>query len=422
MFENANTQGQNGGQQPQQAPKMNIDVKPVAPMPQSSAPQQPVQQTQSSSQRVYTMPEAFLPNMTEGKSGASGKKSGGGIMSGNKKWFVIAPAVIVVVLLIVVLVVLSVQRSANQVAVPQEVSPEAAAVNNAVNTAQANAANVNASDTPLNRVVNEDLEAEIEESLLNTNTNTNTNATSSTVEAVEPVERTVANTKDSDNDDLTDEEEENVYNTTPTLPDTDKDGYIDGTEIINLFSPLKDGQTLIKSGLVIEEESEDFGWTIYYPAEWLVESLDDDGREVLFTPDTVDDQFVEVVVADNDDELTAAEWYADQFDDVDEKDLETVSVGELDGIVSDDGFAYYVATDDYIIGIIYSIGTNTSVHFRTTFEMMVASFSYTPPKKKSASSQNTADETDAAGVEDTNSDTTNTNGDTNTNAANADEA
>jgi len=46
--------------------------------------------------------------------------------------------------------------------------------------------------------------------------------------------------KDSDNDGLTDWQEE-IYKTDPNNPDTDGDGYLDGEEVLSGYDPLKPG-------------------------------------------------------------------------------------------------------------------------------------------------------------------------------------
>lgn len=49
---------------------------------------------------------------------------------------------------------------------------------------------------------------------------------------------------DSDNDGLTDFEEVRIYNTNPLIPDTDGDGYLDGEEVRNGYDPAGPGKLL----------------------------------------------------------------------------------------------------------------------------------------------------------------------------------
>ncbi|MBU1038912.1 L,D-transpeptidase family protein [Patescibacteria group bacterium] len=51
---------------------------------------------------------------------------------------------------------------------------------------------------------------------------------------------------DTDNDGLSDQQETDIYHTNPNLADTDGDGYLDGQEIANGYSPLHKDKKLIE--------------------------------------------------------------------------------------------------------------------------------------------------------------------------------
>lgn len=360
--------------------------------PQSAMPFPPVgvdvntppnTQPQPAVQRVYTMPEQFMPK-DNGQHNFAGSGATGG--HGGKKKFIIIGVLLGAILIILVAILVYLMQTAQQEADAQtNANTNTPPTNEQQNINNANAnknANKN-SNASINKNVNEELEENINDELFPDNDNTNNANTSRNANTPILSENTdVSDGPDKDKDLLTDEEEKNIYNTAVGLPDTDKDGYTDATEIKGLFSPLKENESLKDSGVVLVEKNKEFGWSIYYPAEWITEPLAKDKREVLFTPDTIEGEFVEVIVFDNKDEQTAAEWYASFYDDVSVKDLEAITLGGLQGIVSTDRLTYYVADDNYVIGIMYNIGTNDIIHFRTTFEMMVKSFTYTAPKPK----------------------------------------
>jgi hypothetical protein len=237
----------------------------------------------------------------------------------------------------------------------------------------------------LNFNVNENVGNNINNGLFpNSNSNANSNVNSG---IPLPDRSDAADGRDKDRDGLTDIEED-IYSTRFDQPDTDKDGYVDGTEVRNLFSPSDPDKTLLESGAVIAYTQPDFGWGIDYPADWIAEPVNDSHAEVIFSSDSVDGEFVEVLAVDNTKHETAAEWYASLYEDIDPSDLETASLGGLQGIVSPDGFAYYLADDTYIIGVIYNFGTKDQIQFRTTFEMMAASFTYTPVSSSTSTNSN----------------------------------
>lgn len=348
--------------------------------------------------RVYTMPERFMPDTAHapasgagGTAGGTGK--GGTIFSGKKKWIFIAGIILLGMLGAALAATLVLQRSATPVA-PASNTPSTGAKNTTINTNSTNK-NSNANTTPsLDGNVNEALGTNINSQLFPKNSNTNSvagNTNAATDGATsEPDHSTVVDSKDKDKDGLTDEEEV-LYGTTSTLPDTDTDGYVDGTEVEHGFSPLAAQDSLLASGLVLKYKQKQFGWAVEYPADWLADAANETNMEVFFTSDTVEGEFIQVVFTENAKKQTAAEWYAALYADVDEDDLQTVTVDGLDGIVSDDGFSYYLTTPDraYVIALVYNFGTKTEVHFRSTFVMMVDSFTYTAPKESSTTNSNT---------------------------------
>lgn len=397
---------------------------------QSTQQQQPVQNPQSvsvSSQqqgRVYTMPEKFMPQQKKGGSlievGTRAGSGAGTAKPGKKKWLIIALSALLVIIFGSVVTALILQRTATNTPTNTNTAAQTTNTNRATNTTNRNS-NTNATNQPKNTNadlnVNQGLLNNINGQLFpsNTNTSTSTNTNSgSTSTQNEPNRSNVVDSKDKDKDGLTDDEEV-LYGTTSTLPDTDKDGFVDGSEVLNGYSPNAASKTLLESGLTLKYKQSSFGWTMDYPADWLADAANETNKEVFFTSDTVEGEFVQVVFVDNTLKQTAAEWYASLYKDIDPDDLTPVTLGGLQGIVSTDGFSYYVATTDYIIGIVYNFGTKTEIHFRNTFKMMIDTFTYTAPKPKPSntnSNSNANSNTNAASNINTNS-----NSNANTNSA-----
>ena len=118
---------------------------------------------------------------------------------------------------------------------------------NANLNANANA-NVNANaNLNVNAPVNENLNA-------NANLNANLNAAPAVdsdndglTDEQEQALGTNPLSSDTDNDGLTDYEEINIYHTNPLNPDTDGDGYLDGEEVTNGYNPNGPGKLLLPS-------------------------------------------------------------------------------------------------------------------------------------------------------------------------------
>lgn len=328
---------------------------------------------------VYTMPKKFIPKDTSRSTKASGGHKG--------LWIVI----IVLGILITVVVAIAVYALSMASKQPNTVTNTnvQTSTNQPANTTPTTLENSNASTAVVNQSQTVGTTLNVNSAVNSPDTTAaglNTNTPVIDPATISPNRASAVDALDKDKDSLTDEEEV-LYGTTVTLPDTDQDGFVDGKEITAFYSPLKANARLGKSGTVTKYVDQIYGWTMYYPSQWLAEPLSSNGTEVLFTSNAVDGEFVEVLVADNTDTQTAAEWYAGLFDGINATDLEPVTINGLSGIVSPDGFTYYLADNQYIIAINYNFGTRHEIHFRTSFKMMAQTFEYTPPAASTDTSQ-----------------------------------
>ncbi len=394
MFENTQPKPQinqtpgAGGQVPQSLKQKN-----------QVSPQQPTKGVQ-----VYTMPEKFRPSAKVKKSGSNGLK----------KWIFVGALIISFFAIIAAIIVyaFSVTSSEQQQVLTTDINTNLntnVAVNKNENTNESSNkndntnSNDNENENTFGSILN--IDENINTDFLNDNENDNTNENDTNINAETSVfldRSDVATARDKDKDKLTDKEEE-IYTTKFDKPDSDKDGFIDGSEVLNNFSPVDAEETLLNSGLVIQYENEDFGWTVNYPAEWFADPVDETNTDVWFTSDTVEGEFVQIQVYENTKSESAAEWFASLYTDIDPEDLDEITVAGLEGIVSPDGFTYYIADDLYIIGLIYNFGAKDEIHFQTTFEMMVNNFTYkkkkqakTTTKEESTTSDNPNENTNSA--------------------------
>src|SRR3989339_165576 len=310
----------------------NRAAAPVLPLNGGQSPVSPIQQT-SLAQRVYTIPEKFLPKVHQQP-----------IHSGTKRLIIIIGIILAILIILVAALVYFLQTRASLEEQPNPNVPSISTSNQNVNSNANQNQNTNQTSNQNNTNTvtangNENLNANVNAQLFpnqNQNTNNTVNGNNMNSNTNSPLiiasRSNVVDAADKDRDGLTDEEEASVYKTKSNLPDTDSDGYVDATEIIHLFSPLNAKQTLIESGLVIQEKNKDFGWNIYYPANWLAEKLNENAREVLFTPDTIEGEYMEVIVEDNNKKQSAAEWYASLYTNMKPQDVKTATVGGMQGI------------------------------------------------------------------------------------------
>lgn len=336
--------------------------------------------TASRDGNTYTIPEKYLPPAHHLPTRSS------------KRIFIIGGIVLVVVFAVIAVVVYALQfvvepPSDGVTPLPSTNANGAANSNRNVSNTNTNE-NLNNSNTTTGTTngdanVNTNTNANTNEnantpSNANTNTsNTNTTNVSNTSPTPEPSSplQVVANAADKDRDDLTDTEEE-LYGTKVSLPDSDKDGFVDGTEVKNLYSPLEPQETLQQSSLVTAYKNDAFSWSVLYPTRWLADTVDPEGREVLFTPDTGEGEWMEVLITENPQQQTAAEWYASLYPDNSTNTFTEVEIAGLKGIVTKNGLTYYLGNGTTIIGLVYNVGSEQQAHFQTTFAMMVKSFTF----------------------------------------------
>lgn len=321
---------------------------------------------------VHVMPEKFL-NSEQRRSGKPKKK---------KPVFLILVVVFFVLIVSFAVAVLLLNRSLHTPAepiIPQNENTNAN-VNANLNT------NVNANTNSVsntNAVGNENANANVNSNenangntnangnVNNANTNVNGNSNSnSNANANLNTSSSVPDAKDSDNDELTDTEEA-LYTTGEKLPDSDNDGFLDGAELQNLYSPIGP-ERLEKSDLVKTYTNAAYAYSLLYPSDWPASTTDDSETEAIFTSAT--SEFIEVLVEPNPSGLSIDDWFLIESPEIDEADLVTRVVDGVDAVVSPDGLNVYIGVEDSIYTISYNIGLRKEASFRATFEMMIRSF------------------------------------------------
>lgn len=186
--------------------------------------------------------------------------------------------------------------------------------------------------------------------------------------------RTYGTAKDTDGDGLTDEEEVHFL-TDAGKPDTDGDGYVDGLEIRNGYNASGIApERLLDAGIAARYQNEAFGYSFLYPRAYLARALDDTETEVMVSPPS-GGEFFEVIVEENQESLPIVAWYLARAPGARESDMAPFATRDnAAGIKSPDRLTAYIPWGTKVFVIAYHIGIVTEVHFLTTFEMMVNSF------------------------------------------------
>lgn len=198
---------------------------------------------------------------------------------------------------------------------------------------------------------------------INTNNNANINVNTNTI-IIEPTDN-----PDADGDGLT-LLEENLYGTDPNLEDTDKDGYKDGQELLNLYDPASAGQSLALAASIKQYQNNNFNYKLLIPQNWQIYSVDDQKSQINFLSDTASGELVTIKVTENVDHLELSDW---------QKKLlagqasENYRVANLTAVKTSDNQQVLFVNYDYVFMIIYELPTGASKNFATTFNMMLKS-------------------------------------------------
>lgn len=182
-------------------------------------------------------------------------------------------------------------------------------------------------------------------------------------------------TPDGDQDGLTDAEEL-LFGSDATLIDSDSDTYADGLEVSLGYDPARSdsARLFMNSNLFVSYRNPRFGYTVYFPAAWIAKPVDKaEASEVVFIGSEAD-EFIEVLVVDNPERLSAQAWYAKQVPGLTEAEVPTIRLGNYTWAQSPDGLNTYVATDRYLITLSYNLGTKTEISFPALYTAMVRSF------------------------------------------------
>lgn len=176
---------------------------------------------------------------------------------------------------------------------------------------------------------------------------------------------------DSDSDGLSDVEE-SVFGTDARVPDTDRDGFLDGNEVFHLYNPGATAPVrLVDSGLVTPLVSP-AGWSIFIPKGWTSTLDTVDGSKSTIRSGQGETYRVELL--DNAQGQPLLEWYLAANPGTPSAGPRAITTkGGLEGLLGSDRLDAFFAWDGKIFKITYDNGTKSFINFRTSFEMMLNS-------------------------------------------------
>lgn len=305
---------------------------------------------------VHAMPGKFVNQGHDKSSGSSSGKTKKK-MSNSQKIMIISIILFVIIIVVVAggLWFISQNRANTNTNVNQNVN---------TNTNQNSNTNTN---TNANQNTNQNTNTNVNQ---NTNSNQNIN-NNSNVSVVTP------ENIDVDDDGLS-YEEEATYSTNVNLKDTDRDGFSDGQEIINLYNPLLPNQKLVDSSLVTVFVNNMYGYSFYRPSKWLADTVDGALDQVNIIPDSESGESFLISVVPNEGQLTLDQAFNEYTSILGQKsDYQNYSLAGQPAYRSLDGTKVISVNDKFIYLITYDLGLDQDLnYFNTSFEMMLNSFTW----------------------------------------------
>ncbi len=182
---------------------------------------------------------------------------------------------------------------------------------------------------------------------------------------------------DTDKDGLTDNEEK-IYGSGLNRPDTDRDTYLDGQELINGYDPLIAGSARLESATtVVKYVSKLQKYQFLQPRSWTLTASDTEGRQMKLQADS--GESFEIVVFDNADKLSLQVWF-DKF--AGQKVGRLIAKANRPEMImtADELTVYFMSTDQTrVVAVDYNAPKElTALNFRSTFKMIYGSFEFLP--------------------------------------------
>ncbi len=183
----------------------------------------------------------------------------------------------------------------------------------------------------------------------------------------------LGDSSDLDKDSISDVAED-LFGSDPGNPDTDGDTHTDGHEVFYLYNPAgKEPIKLADSQFVKEYRSSNFGYSLLYPANWALGTVDEDGREVLFS--TLTGENIELRTFDLAPQQNFLDWFA-----VWGKEQNTASLVDFQtrfletGRSRNDSLVYYFNDSSHVYVLVYHTTDSNVVNYRSVIVMMARSF------------------------------------------------
>jgi hypothetical protein len=210
----------------------------------------------------------------------------------------------------------------------------------------------------------------------NDNANTNANENDNVNQLIPPII-----SGDADRDGLTDLEEA-LVGSSASSPDTDQDGYLDGAEVLAGYNPvvssLEGGLIRLKDSSSIDKLITSFpenNFSTLYIKGWSINKIEA-LHEVRIT--TATGEMITISMIDNEDGVSAANYYLSGNTQVTLSQLNDVGTDTLAGVYAPNGLSAYLTDENreriYIFE--YDLDDRDEFRYPTIFHMIIENFEF----------------------------------------------
>ncbi len=176
---------------------------------------------------------------------------------------------------------------------------------------------------------------------------------------------------DTDSDGLTDLEEALLVSDARN-PDSDSDGFLDGNEVFNLYSPTGRAPAKLSGGDTVKAVAGEIGWSMDIPSSWELTLDQTDGS--VATIKTGHGETFKVNVEDNPQKLPIVDWFMSKYPDADKAHIMVFkSKGGYEGIIGPDLLTTFVPWGDMVFVFKYDMDKQPFINYRTVYSMMLNS-------------------------------------------------
>ncbi|MFH1404501.1 MAG: hypothetical protein ABIH21_00185 [Patescibacteria group bacterium] len=185
-------------------------------------------------------------------------------------------------------------------------------------------------------------------------------------EPAEPFPKSSTPGKDTDSDGLTDVEEALIYGTNIRLPDSDRDGFLDGNEVFHGYDPQAPTPAILMDSDIVRAY-EFVNFSLNYPKAWSIKSVESVGIAIVATTgeSLVVSTFGKNILQD------LSSWSLEMQ--LDENLIAGLSKQGLELLKTQEGLTTYINAGDKVIVVSYQSGVKGTIDYLQTYQMIINS-------------------------------------------------